>query len=717
MMREENIMTGFRRTVLVLVACFLGAPVILISQSASMLFEQALLKENAEGDLAGAITILSRVAEDRAVDETLRAKAQLRIGMCYEKLGRREARAAYQKVIDSYPQQHQEVAQARERMARLVAASKEEAIKPTFGKIHIPNKLRWDAQLSPDGKSIALVNDGDLWITPISSGVGPGFPGAPRRLETQGVKIDWPGFTWSLDGQWIAFNGEQVEKGYQWIYVVSATGGPPKEVYKNNRDARVVNYRMSLSPDGKTLAFTSMDADGLHVCKKSIAGGSPEQLVDMLAREPVFSPDGKMIAYVEDRNLGRGGGGLWTVAADGGKPKLIADAGNASSPVWSPDGRRLAFVDYDASKKIQIISLGPDGNPLSEKISIECPETLSGVRRLAGWTRENVIGAVVETPTEFALYAQALEGGKATFVTHGGYPVEPRWSPDGGRIYHVNNTGEANGGWQRLAIAHVPAEGGKVTTVPLCSESRIRLQGYATGNRISPDGKTIVFAGHKEGAPINTTHIWTLPVDGGTPRQLTDAPEPYRDVYPCWSPDGKSIAFLRWRTPDNWTEVGAADTYMVSAEGGEPRRVTLEADLFCSSPVLWSPDGKLLAYFSRDKEDSSEGALKVIPPNGGEPTVVARVQKIFANKEMAWSPDSKRIAWNAPENKIKIVSLDDGSIEEIVPDLQDVKLIYHLDWSPDGKTLVFGGYTGGEPEFWTIANFLPTKAKVSDPND
>ena len=76
--------------------------------------------------------------------------------------------------------------------------------------------------------------------------------------------------------------------------------------------------------------------------------------------------------------------------------------------------------------------------------------------------------------------------------------------------------------------------------------------------------------------------------------------------------------------------------------------------------------------------------------------------------ELAWSPDSRRIAFNADQRGkiIKIVSLDNGGIEEIKPDLKNVKEIYHLDWSPDGKTLVFGGYTGGDPEVWLMQNFL-----------
>ena len=697
---------GLCKIGILFLACLLGATAFLLSQNASSLFEQGLMKENAEGDLTGAISVFNRIVADKAADPSTRAKAQLHIGICYEKLGQRDAQAAYQKVIDNYPQQQQEVASARERMAKLVAASKEGVSRPTFRKIHAANGPGPDAQFSPDGKSIALpTKDGWLWILPMSSKVGPGYLGPPRQLDTHGVKVDYVGFAWSGDGQWIAFNGSGVKEGYQKIYVVPAAGGKPREIYENNRDARWVNYRMSLSPHGETIAFSSMDAGVLHIYKKPVAGGLPERLVDVLAREPVFSPDGRMIAYVEDKNLGGGGGGLWVVPAGGGASTLVAEAGNASSPVWSPDGKMLAFVDYDASNKIHIVQLGLNGKAAGEKTSIDCPEGIVNVGRLAGWTPDNKIGAIFRTPVEYALYAQPVGGGRATFVTHGGYPKQPRWSPDGKRIFHTNNAGKAGGDWQESAIVYVPAEGGEVTTIPLHSEAKIRMPGSGAGDLISPDGRTIVFAGYKSGEP--QAHIWTLPSDGGTPTQLTYAS--FYDWSPCWSPDGQEIAFVREEeAAKNWNVASKANIYIVSAHGGESRRITSESDrVFPAGPVKWSPDGKFLAYFSRPYEDSVDGNINIIPANGGKPRLVAKAQQIYNNKEMAWSRDGKRIAYNEPQNKIKIVSLDDGSIEEIVPDLKDVKSIYDLDWSPDGKTLVFCGYGGGDRELWLMEDFLP----------
>ena len=59
--------------------------------------------------------------------------------------------------------------------------------------------------------------------------------------------------------------------------------------------------------------------------------------------------------------------------------------------------------------------------------------------------------------------------------------------------------------------------------------------------------------------------IYTVPVDGGRAMQLTT--NPAHDTEPVWSPDGKRIAFASDR-------MGSMDVYIVSKEGGEPRRLT-----------------------------------------------------------------------------------------------------------------------------------------------
>jgi len=692
------------------------------SSEHKVLFEKAKFTMETKGDLKGAIKLFSEIIEKYPDEREYAAKSQLYIGLCYEKLGLKEAQKAFQKVVDNYPDQQQEAAIAREKLSMLVKLAKAlEKVphKPTFRKIRIPTKLTWDAQLSPDGQKVILASDKKLWIMPLSGKLGPDFPGVPVKLNTDDVEVDRYGLAWSGDGKWIAFNDNEVireeeRKGSKAIYIVSAEGGKPKKVFENYRNARVVNYRMSLSPHGKTLAFSSVDKERneQHIYTIFVDGGLPKQLADVKAREPVFSPDGKMIAFVEDKNLGRGGGGLWVIPANGGTPKLVAKAGMASSPIWSPEGNMIAFVDYDndrSVRQIYIIPIRQDGEAAGEMITLDTPEGIKRAELLAGWTADNKIGAIFQSRAEFGLYTLPAKGGKAALVAHGGYPMQPRWSPDGKRIFHTNVADEGSGDWQELAVAFVQAEGGKVTTVPIKSDAKIYKPAWGGGNNVSPDGKMIVFSGKtKEGSGM---HIWTLPVEGGKPRQLTKAPAPITDRFPCWSPDGKAIAFLRARKSENYfMQYGDTNIYIVQVNGGEPKPLTSESDHVAFSPIAWSPDGKLLAYFSRDEANlPGDGTLNVIPVDGGEPHVVGKVQNIHPNRELAWSPDSKRIAFNGPEfydKVIKIISLKDGSIVDIETDLVDTK-IYHLDWSPDGDRLVFGGWKGGSPEFWLMEDFLP----------
>jgi Tol biopolymer transport system component len=695
-------------------------------QTAKELFEKAVYLEETKGDLEKAIETYTRILDEFGENQPLAAKALYRIGFCYERLGNTEAQRAYRRLIEQYPGQKEEVALARARLAVLAAGREGSASKkPVFRKINIPTRLFGYVGLSPDGRKLSLASppEGTFWILPLTSKLGPDFAGEPVELDTGGVGVEWSAHTWSGDGKWIAFNedvdiikrgGEKKEKGNQGIYVVPSEGGKPKKVYENYRDARVINYRISLSADGKILAFSSvnMDRREQHIYSISVDGGTPRQLVDARAREPVFSPDGKMIAYVEDKDMGIGGGGLFVVPAQGGIPKLVANAGNASSPVWSPEGDMIAFVDKeDKVGQIHFIPIEEGGEPAGEKMTIEAPEGIQGVDILAGWTSDNKIGAVFTKPLEFGLYTVPAEGGKATLVSHGGYPVQPRFSPDGKRIFHFNVADEKGGSWSRLAIAVVPVDGGEVTTVPIQLDSKMATPGWGAGSRVSPDGKMIAFSGRTtEGSEFHL-HLWTLPVEGGKPKQITSSSEPITDMFPCWSPDGKAIAFVRARVSKNYAEgFGEINIYIINSSGGEPKPLTSESDRVNFGPIAWSPDGRLIAYYSRREEGQREGTLNVIPVEGGEPRVIGKVQGINVNKELAWSPDSQRIAFNGfgseRDKGIGVISLKDGSIVEIKTDLGDTNT-YHLDWSRDGKKLVFGGYTGGGREFWLMEDFLP----------
>jgi Tol biopolymer transport system component len=696
-------------------------------QTAEQLFQSGIYQEEVKGELDAAIKIYETIIKDYPDTRSVAAKALLHTGLCYEKLGKQEAQKAYQRLVNNYPDQKQEVAVASERLSRLKqlaegAKKAEEApLIPKFTKIKIPTELSWSVALSPDGKDLALVSNKKLWIMPLSGNLGPNIPGTPVQLNTEGLEVEWSGLSWSRDGNWIAFNenprrdkqGKIIEN--QGIYLVASDGGKPKKIIENFRDVRVINYRISLSPDGKKLAFSSVKDNEQHVYTISTDGGEVRQLVDAEAREPVFSPDGKWVAYSADKDIGKfeGEQGLWVVSAEGGTPNLIADAGKASSPIWSPDGNMIAFLDYTRGKEINIIPVSKNGKANGKLTTISVPEEIEEVRLLAGWTPGNKIGALVTRKQEFGLYTLPTAGGQAAIILNNCYALQPRWSPDGKEIFFTTLPAEGSNKYWRMTLASVSSAGGSAKFFPRDPEKKyLKPFGAQGGNRISPDGKTIISAAWCTDDTLANikypgSHIWKISADGLEQTKLTHIDGPYVDLCPSWSPDGKEVAFVRYHLLENKMDMfGGASLLTVKSSGGNPKLIITEPEKSIVSEV-WSPDGKKIAFLSRGTGVPETKTMNVVNLENGKSRILGEVPEVNFGIELAWSPDSKRIAFNDGEGKvIKVMNLVDGSIEDIETGLVGVST-YHLDWSPDGKRFVFAGCTEVDPEFWFMENFLP----------
>ena len=108
---------------------------------------------------------------------------------------------------------------------------------------------------------------------------------------------------------------------------------------------------------------------------------------------------------------------------------------------------------------------------------------------------------------------------------------------------------------------------------------RIELAAVPT---VSPDGKQFGFAWHGD--------IWIAPVKGGNARQLTS--HPAEDNWPCWSPNGKQIAFTSKRD-------GYWNIYIIPMTGGVPAKLTEHSEGY--TPLEWYPDGTgILTKVRRD---------------------------------------------------------------------------------------------------------------------
>ncbi len=544
---------------------------------------------------------------------------------------------------------------------------------------------------------------------PLSGNMGPDIPGVPKQINTEGVLLnDWSPLSWSLNGKWIAFNGnpqlddkENVSDNYG-IYVVSSDGGKPKKVIENFRDTEAINYHISLSTNGNNLAFSSVEENKQHIFSTPVDKVIPRQLVEMEAREPVFSPDGKYIAFVKDENIGRGAGnlGLWVIEANGGTPYKLADAGKASTPIWSPDGKLIAFLDYSLYTQISIVPFSKTANTIGKVIRIDAPEIVGTLTELAGWTHDNRIGLLTKRDIKFCLYTMPVEGGQVVEILHNTWAMQPRWSKNCEQIYHVS----------KRSLASVSASGGESKQYRTNKGKTFNQLGFLSGNRVSPDGKWIVTSTWTKAdtntinVPWPTSKIWKLSVDGEDAIQVTNTPGNFWDSSPCWSADGKKIAFVHTELIKK-DMYGDSHIYIIDSNGGEPELLNPDPCNW-TTHLIWSPDGKMIAYTDGDPWKNTV-ILKIIDIESRDIRVIDESLDISIDSELVWSPDSKRIAFNDAVGKvIKIMNIDDGSIEDIKTGLVDDRVV-HLDWSPDGKRFVFGARTSKVREFWFMENFLP----------
>jgi len=93
-----------------------------IQQSAEQLYQSGIYKEEVEGQLEKAIEIYQTIVKQFPGNREIAAKAQLHIGLCYEKLGLKEAQNAFQKVVENYPDQAEAVKKAKEKLSILLKA-------------------------------------------------------------------------------------------------------------------------------------------------------------------------------------------------------------------------------------------------------------------------------------------------------------------------------------------------------------------------------------------------------------------------------------------------------------------------------------------------------------------------------------------------------------------------------------------------------------------
>lgn len=191
---------------------------------------------------------------------------------------------------------------------------------------------------SPDGTRIAFVSEqnsqADLYSVRVD--------GADLRRLTADPTDDWRPL-WSPDGQRILFlsarNGANSD-GAAELFSMPAAGGAATPVTQGKRGVMF----MSWAPDSARLAFHMLGNRRLEVVVVSTDGGGELNLSDLAKASsdvtPVWSPDGRRLAFVSDRDQ-TGALGVFVMNPDGAAARRLSAPGQVvmGAPAWSPDGR------------------------------------------------------------------------------------------------------------------------------------------------------------------------------------------------------------------------------------------------------------------------------------------------------------------------------------------------------------------------------------------
>ncbi len=259
----------------------------------------------------------------------------------------------------------------------------------------------WSPSWSPNGNQIAFAMQGSLWKVPASGGeaiqltVGPTYDSQPN---------------WSPEGRRLVFTRDDGHVIDLWM--IDSDGSNARQL--THSKAFAVDPRWF--PDGQRILYVTNDDGGpLQFWTLMLSDGSTSQLLTDSARNitPALSPDGKSIVFVSNRRWeGKripGTGGVWTWNIDEPEPRLLIQEETAwhARPVWSPDGKKIAYMSFRAGHNQLWVASAASGNPY--RLTDSDGETFTPT-----WSPDNQHLAYIDNSGgQFSLWQVPAVGGKA----------------------------------------------------------------------------------------------------------------------------------------------------------------------------------------------------------------------------------------------------------------------------------------------------------------
>ena len=352
--------------------------------------------------------------------------------------------------------------------------------------------------------------------------------------------------------------------------------------------------------------------------------------------EPQVSPDGRWVAFsvtTIDVEKNTRPRQVWIMPLAGGTPKQITADGNNDTARWSPDSKRIAYVSTRGGSS-QIWTMNPDG---------------TGAKQV----------------TKLASEAAGV-----------------KWSPDGRWLIFVSEVYPSCNADDACNANKIDAE----------SKSKVKARTYTT----------LLYRHWTEWRGERRKHLMVVAPEGGAVRDLTpglkfDVP-PFSleggDDYEI-SPDGKEVVYAadldeNLATSTNW------EIYTVPIDGGEARKISTSPG--ADAGPKYSPDGKWIAWRLQVRAgyESDRWRLAVYNRESNQISVLTESLDRHVTG-FAWHPDSKRIAFTADDRGRQIahlIAVTGGGTRILT---QGIAFVDDLQFTADGKTLVYTEQSGASP--------------------
>ena len=403
----------------------------------------------------------------------------------------------------------------------------------------------------------------------------------------------------------VGTDGSRLYLNFHGVSQLPVVGGEPVKIPTPSPQM----WAVDVSPDGSRLLLV----EGSHNLWKGsllwsvpVLGGSPRRLGDIVGQYSSWSPDGRMLAFCNEKDL-------FVAKADGTEPRKVTTMQDRIQDVtWSPKGSDVQFVTgQDEIPKTWIVW----------QVSLE-GKNLHQV--LPGWSNSEAVccgrwttdGRYLVFPSNGQLWALPQESGflhirrpKPVQLTSSPMLLDtPIPSKDGKKLFVVGRTSQGE-------LMRYDVKTGRFE--PFLGGISAEFIDY------SRDGQSLIYVSYPEGT------LWRSKADGSERVQLTYPP--MRVVLPRLSPDGKQIVFFDL-DPNR-----PAKLFEVSIEGGTSRQLLPDDPSFQADPT-WSPEGNRIA-FSGAADDASS-AVRILDLANRQVSTLPGSQGFFGAR---WSPNGRYI--------------------------------------------------------------------------